>query len=370
LNPSAASKAAIEKPMMPPPSVLPADATEDPLAKALAEAVAVAAGQPESELSAPYDLGISASDSVDDVTMSEASLDTQVATGNSFHLSEAEHDASILAEIGVAPVTNTGTGLIPPPSAHRAPPSSDAEREIWDMRVKLSQSNHFTALDLKPAVPLSFIRDRYVTLRAHFDPTVFGHELSEEWADDLVMIGKTLDQIVDDLTDHEARLTVEASVEGGMNEFQAQMYFDAERAWREAKRLADARDYAAASRLLDRAIELNGKEPEYAVWRAEMEWDRRIAEGRWDDDGRHWVRKRLSAVIQDHPGHVQARVVLARTLLELSKEADALELYRSVLSDQPRHVEAAGAVSQLEGQLEKSNRGRGRGFFGRFKRDS
>ena len=69
-----------------------------------------------------------------------------------------------------------------------------------------------------------------------------------------------------------------------------------------------------------------------------------------------------------NPRHVEA-IVLARAT-ELKDEAGALELYRSVLTDQPRHVEAMGAVSQLEGQLEASKRSGGKGLFSRFKRDS
>ena len=351
---------------------------EDALSLALAQAVAVAAQQPESELSiGPHD-GLTSSpamavdletdgdslagareDAYDEIQMLDLSLPGVTAPGE-----------GVVADATVIP-SKTSMALAPAPDAGRTPPTDAMAREVWDMRVKVSRSNHYSVLDLVPGAPLSSIRDRYVSLRAHFDSSVFGNVLDIEGRADLDLIGRVLDRVVDDLTDQDARTSVEEALgDAGMNAFQIQMYFDAERAWREAKKLADQRDYPAAIRFLDRACELNGREPEYAVWRAEMEWDRRVAEGRWDNDGREWVRKRLSVVVSSHPEHVQARVVLARAYLELADEAGALEQYQSVLKYQPRHVEALGAVAQLKGQITKSSRSGTRKIFGRFRKDS
>ena len=264
----------------PAPKASPAQPV-DPLSQALADAVAIASGQSEDQLSDPYQLGVLDADSVDELDMPGLSVDLDSAPlGALGGLDAVADSADIMAQ------PSNVVGLIDPVASHRSPPDDEAAREVWDMRVKLSRSNHFTTLGLMPGAPLSFIRDRYVTLRAHFDPTVFDGVLDADGQADLVLIGQTLDRVVDELTDQEIRTRVEASAEGGMNEFQTQMYFDAERAWREAKRRADDRDYAGAIRLLDRAGELNGREPEYAVWRADMEWVRRVAVGRWDDDGR------------------------------------------------------------------------------------
>ncbi len=233
-----------------------------------------------------------------------------------------------------------------PPSAPVGMSTANTERweEISRVVSMMDRQNYFEMLGVKESTDSATVRAKYMKLAKKWHPDRLAPELSElrPFVEEIFhLFTVARDTLGDDTTRAEYQKTVMQG--GGTPESERKLNVMVEAAinFQKVDVLVKRRQYAEAMRIVDDAMEVVRKEPDYPAMRA---WILLVDQGVHDEEITDEIRALLKATFKLNPEHAHGHFVCAMFYKRMGDHDRALKHFKKVVKIDPKNLEALREV--------------------------